>query len=74
MKTLKNLREKMSIRLNEGLFNIICMLIKLGICMYTTYANCQTLGKCKLLRKKCEYERGVRGMSVPLTAEGMQGV
>ena len=43
MKTLKNHREKMSIRANVHMSKIMSTPIKLGVRTYLTYVNCQTL-------------------------------
>ena len=43
MKSLKNHRGKMSAHVNILMSKIMCMPIKIGICTYTTYTNCQPL-------------------------------
>ena len=43
MKTSKNHRERMIVRVNVHIFKIMHMPIKVEIHMYVTYANCRTL-------------------------------
>ena len=43
METLKNSREKMSVRVNTLMSGIMRPSIKIGVRMYATYANCRTL-------------------------------
>ena len=43
LKTLKNHREKMSVRVNVRMSKIMCMPVKVFTRMYVTYAICRTL-------------------------------
>ena len=48
LKSLKNLREKMSVRLNVRMTKIMCTPLKLGVRTYATYANSRTLSVTSL--------------------------
>ena len=43
LKTLKNHKEKIIVRVNVRMSKIVRMPIKVGVRMYATYANCRTL-------------------------------
>ena len=43
LKTLKNHREKIIVRVNVRMSKIVRMPIKVGVRMYAPYANCRTL-------------------------------
>ena len=45
LKTLKNRREKMSVRVNASMSKIMCMSIIVGVCTYATHANGRSLSK-----------------------------
>ena len=51
MKTLKNNREKMSVRVNVHMSKIMRTPIELGVHTYATYINCRTLASLCLARK-----------------------